>query len=190
MGPRLEVINAGGVNIFASESGQLKSSENPFPTDFAGCENDYFGVVLAHEFNHRVDITRFAAVPRYNQKYWLYMKKICGHDVKFNAADGIGVDWDGTKQHFVKERLWGGDDGGWNQAWADYWLAGPGKTRVLNVCRNETTYNPPRFGIPFFLETRQESIASLANQYFTDSTHMFRFALDRYDRGSPGCLDE
>ncbi|HEY1068398.1 MAG TPA: hypothetical protein VGE52_19905, partial [Pirellulales bacterium] len=67
---------------------------------------------------------------------------------------------------------------------------GPGKSRTLNVCRNETTYTPPRYGIPFFLETRQESIASLANQYFSNSEHMLHFAIDRFERGSPGCLDE
>ena len=78
----------------------------------------------------------------------------------------------------------------WSKAWADYWLTGPGKSRVLNVCRNETSYPPPRLGIPFFLETRQESLASLTNQYFSNSQHMLEFAMNRYRRGAPGCLDE
>ncbi len=190
LGPRLEVLNAGGVNIFANESGKLKSSENPFPKDFLPRDNDYFGVVLAHELNHRVDATRFAAVPKYNQKYWDHMQKIAGPNVKFQSPSGIGVDWDATKKRFAAQKLWDGDEKNWNKAWADYWLTGPGKSQTLNVCRNETTYTPPRFGIPFFLETRQESIASLANQYFTDSEHMLQFALDRLKRGAPGCLDE
>jgi len=190
LGPRLDVMHAGGVNIFENESGNPKSSENPFPKDFAACENDYFGVVLAHELNHRVDATRFTSVPKYNQKYWDHMQKICGVNVIFNGPTGIGVDWVATKKHFAETRMWDGVDQNWNTAWADYWLKGPGKTQTLNVCRNETTYTPPRFGIPFFLETRQEAIASLANQYFTDSFHMLQFALDRYKRGYPGCLDE
>ena len=190
IGPRLDVLHAGGVNIFANDSGKPKSSENPFPKDFDGCDNDYFGVVLAHELNHRVDATRFVAVPKYNQKYWDHMRKICGDDVKFLAPSGIGVDWDATKKHFRDQQLWDGNDARWNEDWANYWLTGPGKSQTKNVCRNETTYTPPRYGIPFFLETRQESIASLANQYFTDSIHMFQFAMDRYRRGSRGCLDE
>ena len=190
LGPRLDVLNAGGVNIFANESGKPKSMENPFPKDFKPQDNDYFGVVLAHELNHRVDATRFVAVPKYNQKYWHHMQKICGADVKFKGSTGIGVDWDATKKHFAESKMWDGDDKNWNKFWADYWLTGPGKSKTFNVCRNETTYTPPRYGIPFFLETRQESIASLANQYFTDSEHMLQFALDRFKRGSPGCLDE
>ena len=190
LGPRLDVLHAGGVNIFASESGKPKSMENPFPKDFKPQDNDYFGVVLAHELNHRVDATRFAAIPKYNQKYWHHMQKIAGADVKFKGPTGIGVDWDATKKHFAATKLWDGDEKNWNKFWADYWLTGPGKSQTFNVCRNETTYTPPRFGIPFFLETRQESIASLANQYFTDSEHMLQFALDRFKHGSPGCLDE
>jgi len=190
LGPRLEVLHAGGVNIFANESGTPGSSENSFPNDFKPCENDYFGLVLAHELNHRVDATRFVAVPKYNQKYWRHMRKIAGADVKFVPPDGIGVDWEATKKHFRVEKLWDGEASNWNTAWGDYWLTGPGKTRTLNVCRNETTYTPPRYGIPFFLETRQESIASLANQYLSDSEHMLQFALHRFERGAPGCLDE
>ena len=190
LGPRLDILNEGGVNIFANESGVPKSSENSFPKDFLPRDNDYFGLVLAHELNHRVDATRFVSVPKYNQRYWRHLRKICGSDVIFQAADGIGVDWPKTKQHFREQNLWDGEPQRWNEAWANYWLTGPGKSRVLNVCRNETTYTPPRFGIPFFLETRQEAVASLANQYFTDSVHMLEFALDRYRRGSPGCLDE
>lgn len=188
--PRLDVLNAGGVNIFASESGVIGSSENPFPKDFPSVKNDYFGLVLAHELNHRVDYTRFAAVPKYNEHYWAHMRKISGPDIKFNAANGIGVDWTETKRNFQEKKLWNGEEKEWNNAWANYWLTGLGKDRRLNVCRNETTYNPPRFGIPFFLETRQESIASLANQYFTDTEQMLQFALERYEKGSPGCLDE
>ena len=190
LGPRLDVLHSGGVNIFANESGKPKSSENPFPKDYASCDNDYFGVVLAHELNHRVDATRFMAVPKYNQRYWDHMQKICRNDVKFKGPTGIGVDWDATKKHFADTQMWDGVEQNWNTAWANYWLTGPGKTQTLNVCRNETTYTPPRYGIPFFLETRQESIASLANQYFTDSVHMLQFAINRYERGYPGCLDE
>lgn len=190
LGPRLEVLHAGGVNIFANDSGKFGSSENPFPKDFRPCENDYFGVVLAHELNHRVDATRFVAMPKYNERYWKHLRKISGPDVRFTPPSGIGVDWAATKRHFVDQKLWDGQEATWNQAWGDYWLTGPGRSRTRNVCRNETTYTPPRYGIPFFLETRQESIASLANQYFTDSERMLQFALARFHQGSPGCLDE
>jgi hypothetical protein len=190
LGPRLEVLHGGGVNIFANESGRPGSSENPFPKDFTPFKNDYFGLVLGHELNHRVDYTRFAAEPKYDQKYWAHMRKVAGPDVKFRQPNGIGVDWSNTKAHFAAQKLWDGKDANWNKAWGEYWLTGPGKSRTLNVCRNETTYTPPRYGIPFFLETRQESIASLANQYFSNSEQMFAFALDRFHRGYPGCLDE
>lgn len=190
LGPRLDVLHAGGVNIFANDSGRPGSSENPFPKDFTPFQNDYFGLVLGHELNHRVDYTRFAAKPKYDQKYWAHMRKVSGPDVVFRKPAGIGVDWAGTKDRFVSRKLWDGEDKTWNKAWGEYWLTGPGKSRVLNVCRNETTYTPPRYGIPFFLETRQESIASLANQYFSSSEQMFAFALDRFQRGYPGCLDE
>ncbi len=190
LGPRLEVLHAGGVNIFAHESGKPGSSENPFPKDFRPCENDYFGLVLAHELNHRVDATRFVAVPKYNERYWKHLRKIAGPDVKFSDPSGIGVDWLATKRHFADQQLWDGSEENWNQAWGEYWLTGPGRSRTLNVCRNETTYTPPRYGIPFFLETRQESIASLANQYFTDSERMLQFALARFEVGAKGCLDE
>ena len=190
LGPRLDVLNNGGVNIFDAESGKPGSMENSFPKDFKPLSNDYFGLVLAHELNHRVDFTRFAAIPEYNQKYWAHMRKVSGPDVKFHQPDGIGVDWEATKRHFAAQKFWDGNEASWNRDWANYWLTGPGKSRTLNVCRNETAYNPPRFGIPFFLETRQEAIASLANQYFSSSEHMLEFALDRYRRGAPGCLDE
>jgi len=190
LGPRLDVLHAGGVNIFANESGKPGSSENPFPKDFTPFKNDYFGLVLGHELNHRVDYTRFAAQPKYDRKYWAHMRKVSGTDVKFRQPNGIGVDWNQTKSHFAARKLWDGEPANWNKAWGEYWLTGPGKSRVLNVCRNETTYTPPRYGIPFFLETRQESIASLANQYFSNSEQMFLFALDRLQRGYPGCLDE
>ena len=190
LGPRLDVLNAGGVNIFANESGKRGSSENPFPKDFTPFQNDYFGLVLGHELNHRVDYTRFTAQPKYNRKYWAHMRKVAGPDVKFLQPTGIGVDWNATKSHFAAQKLWDGESANWNKAWGEYWLTGPGKSRVLNVCRNETTYTPPRYGIPFFLETRQEAIASLANQYFSNSEQMFAFALDRFQRGFPGCLDE
>jgi hypothetical protein len=190
LGPKLEVRNAGGVNIFATDSGKPGSSENPFPKDFPGVENDYFGVVLAHELNHRVDATRFVAVPKYNEQYWRHMRKSCGKDVAFAEPVTAGVDWEKTKQQFQAVQLWNGESAAWDKAWEEYWLTGPGAARVLNVCRNRTTYRVPRYGIPFFLETRQESIASLANQYFSDSAHMFHFALDRFRRGASGALDE
>lgn len=192
LGPRVDVKNSGGVNIFANESGKIGSSENSFPKDFPGIKNDYFGLVLAHELNHRVDATRFVAVPKYNEKYWRHLRKICGPDVIFHEPVTRGVDWEATKKQMQAAGHWNGqgDAKAWETTWENYWLTGPGSNRTLNVCRNQTTYRPPRYGIPFFLETRQESIASLANQYFTDSVYMFEFAMDRYRRGSPGCLDE
>ncbi len=190
LGPRLDVRNAGGVNIFASESGKVGSSENSFPKDFPGVKNDYFGLVLAHELNHRVDATRFMAVPKYNLQYWRHLRKACGPDVAFRDPVTSRIDWDATKKRFQTAGHWDGMATSWDKAWEQYWLTGPGQKRNFNVCRNETTYRPPRFGIPFFLETRQEAIASLANQYFTDSDYMFRFALDRYRRGTTGTLDE
>ncbi|MCX6997274.1 MAG: hypothetical protein NTV49_09340 [Kiritimatiellaeota bacterium] len=190
LGPGLDVRHEGGVNIFANESGRKGSSENPFPKDFPGMENDYFGLVLAHELNHRVDATRFALLPKYNQKYWDHMQKACGDDVKFRQPTAHGVDWDATKKHFQARGWWNGIATDWDKAWIAYWHTEAGAARNRNVCRNHVTYMRGKEGIPFFLETRQESIASLANQYFTDSRHMFEYALDRCRRGAPGCLDE
>jgi hypothetical protein len=146
-------------------------------------QNDYFGLVLAHELNHRVDYTRFFAVPRYNEKYWDHMQKACGPDVVYLVGANRGVDWPATKKKFQDRKFWDGDPKTWDAAWKAYWVAGDGKAFVPNTCRSQ-------LGPEFFLRTRQESVASLANQYFTDSAQMFAFALARYDRGFPGCLDE
>ena len=190
LGPRLDAQHEGGVNIFARDSGVVDSSENSFPKDFPGVKNDYFGLVLAHELNHRVDATRFAVMPQYNQRYWDHMQKACGDDVKFQQPSTNGVDWEATKKLFKDKGWWNGEAADWNAAWIQYWHTEAGVARNLNVCRNHVTYSKGKEGIPFFLETRQESIASMANQYFTDSRHMFEYAFDRYQRGAHGCLDE
>ena len=119
LGPRLDAQHEGGVNIFARDSGVVDSSENSFPKDFPGVKNDYFGLVLAHELNHRVDATRFAVMPQYNQRYWDHMQKACGDDVKFQQPSTNGVDWEATKKLFKDKGWWNGEAADWNAAWTN-----------------------------------------------------------------------
>jgi hypothetical protein len=168
-----------GVNIFSLAVGY---PENSFPPDSPAGYIDVYSVALAHEINHNsLDTVGRREWPLLFERKFELLDQASGSDVRFKSPASGGVDWTATKSVFRNRGYWDGNDATWNQAWDDYWATGPGAGKKEYWLRNNLKY---------CVEAPQESFATLANQYFTDSELMFNLCTSRWARGNRHCINQ
>ncbi len=169
-----------GVNIFGIRVGQW--TENSFPPDSKPGIVDTYSICLAHEINHTVDAHTISPNRVLQERRYTLIEQAAPPDIVFlDHAIGFGVDWNATKAQFQSQGYWDGIDGNWQNAWNNFWISGPGHNYNDHWLRNN---------LKLMCEAPQESFATLANQYFTDSAIMLDLCCRRWDRGITCCINQ
>ena len=186
-GGKYSVMRKGGVNIFAGATG----STNQFPRDCEVCNqadrnprSNHFTVVLAHEVSHVTLDSRRAPAYRaelFARKYELIKRTAGDHVVWRDGAVTRGYDSGKTQTLFRQRQWWDGSED-WGKALDRHFSSGAGVTRNRNHLRSQIS-------LGYFLRAPQESWATLANQYFSDSKLMLDWAWERSLKGHILCLD-
>lgn len=174
----------GAKNIFSSQTGNdsgdgFANDHDPVIESIFGSGaylGDYFTLVMGHEVTHSLDgYVRRCANDDLERRWNQSVVYAAGPDV-MRGADGW-VDWNATKAKFQAEGYWDGVSATWDASWEAYWASGPGNAfRKLSFMRGN-------INIDWFLGTKQESLATQANQNLSHSEGRLVAAIDRYRRG-------
>jgi hypothetical protein len=174
LGPAIKtqkIRSRSGINIFDLPLGR---PENSFAADAPRPGfTDVYLICLAHELAHNMlDTIGRKTRPELYERKFDGLAQAAGPQVVYRSPRSRGIDFAATKKNFQRIGAWGGDDAGWNKAWADYFKG-----------KDEFDRAYARGNIHFFLNAPQEAFATLANQYFADSQLMLEFCKVRWDAG-------
>lgn len=163
-------------------AGDLKAAAEKYLGEGAAT-GDYFTLVMGHEVCHSLDayvyrIANKGYAQRWNDMLYYAATNAGKNDLIAPSSKGI-YDKTQTQKNFKKADLWDGKADTWNDAWKTYW--------------DHCQYNNLSFmrgNIGWFIDTKQETLATQANHHFAGSEARLVGALDRYYRGYKANLNE
>lgn len=181
----------------------FKSNKNTFGCDVGGpaCESardlvqaaekhlgkdsakgDYFTFVMGHEVCHSLDAYVYGRTNKNLADRWNGMLVYAANnggavDLIVPREDGL-FDLGKTQEQFKQKGLWDGQSP-WNEAWKKYWNSCPYKDLTFM-----------RGNIGWFLEAKQETLATQANHHWAGSEARLVGAIDRYNRGYKANINE
>lgn len=136
---------------------------------------DYFTLVMAHEVCHSLDAYVRERANQTLERRWADMVVFAGNNGGENMIlaqnDKAWVDWEKTQEIFKEKNLWDGDSD-WRSAWEDYWR---------NCEYKDLSFM--RGNIGWFIDARQETLATQANHHWAGSESRLVGAISRYNRG-------
>lgn len=125
-----------------------------------GSHGDYFTFVMGHEVTHSLDgYVRSRGNRDLARRWGRQLCRAAGSDV-IPGANGW-PDWEATKAHFARKKLFDPATEKWDGAWERYWKSGPGAAfRGRAWMRGD---------IDWFLASPQESLATQANHHWANA---------------------
>jgi hypothetical protein len=173
----------GKVNIFGGKIANF--TENSFPADSDAFYSPVFCLVAIHELNHTVNAWTIRMNETSQTRLNEVIRQACPTQLVFKYSGTPTlvqrVDWVATKDVFLSQGLWNGDEMTWQTAWNDFWQTGPGKEHEDDWLRNNMN---------LACDGPQEAFATLSNQYLADTATMLDLCLRRWGRGIQTCINQ